>query len=64
MPYFDRLDIVSAYYQYFCDYHSGQWSTEYRRLSKILKYFSPGIKLQLSENAIEIYNILSNKHGV
>jgi len=62
--YFDRWDIVEAYYLYFRDYHSGQSSIEYMRLSGILKYFKPSPFLDvdtLSENGLEIYNNLVNK---
>ena len=31
--YFDRFDIVEAYWCYFADWHGGQASAEYRRLS-------------------------------
>lgn len=63
--YFDRFDIVEAYYLYFVDYHGGQWSREYARLSRMTRYFKPRQSLSydtLSENAQEIYNSLAVKH--
>ena len=33
--YFDRFDIVEAYYVYSRDYHEGQNSLEYQWLSRI-----------------------------
>jgi hypothetical protein len=62
--YFDRFDIVEAYYLAFCDCHSGQWSEEYSRLSKILSYFKPSPMLSaetLSDNGREIYEALCAK---
>lgn len=37
----NRFDIVEAWYCFLCDYHEGQWSEKYRRLSKMLTYFTP-----------------------
>ena len=31
--YWDRFDIVEAYYLYFCHHHEGQGSLKYQRLS-------------------------------
>jgi hypothetical protein len=56
--YFDRFDIVEAYYLALSECHSGQWSREYARLCKIMRYFKPGHSLSsetLSENGREIY---------
>jgi len=68
MPYFDRFDICEAYYLYFCDWHSGQWSKEYARLCKMQKYFKPSPLLRtiedLTENGYEIYTALDQKHSV
>jgi hypothetical protein len=52
--YYDRFDIVHAWYHYCTNWHTGQASREYARLSRISKYFSPGMTA-LSENAQEIY---------
>jgi len=62
--YFDRFDIVSAYYVFFVQYHEGQWSDKYRRLCKIQSYFKPGVSVQngeLEDNALEIYKSLVDK---
>ena len=40
-----RYDICEAYYLYLSEYHSGQWSKDYKRLSKMNKYFKPSINL-------------------
>ena len=65
MPYFDRFDICEAYYLYFCDWHNGQWSEEYKRLCKMQKYFKPSPLLRtakdLTENGYEIYTALDQK---
>ncbi len=59
MPYYDRFDIVEAYYAFFSDYHDGQWSVYYLRLCKMLHYFKPSPLFRgfdsLSENGKEIY---------
>jgi len=64
--YFDRFDIVEAYYAFFCDYHEGQYSDKYRRLCRILRYFKPSPLFQgyesLSENARCIYDDLVEKY--
>lgn len=59
--YFNRFDITAAYYFYFRDYHSGQKSTEYQRLTKIQSYLRPNPFWDigdLSENARAIYENL------
>lgn len=56
--YFDRFDIVAAWYLALSDCHAGQFSDSYRRLCKIQGYFRPSPMLsvdRLSENAREIY---------
>jgi hypothetical protein len=61
---FDRFDIVEAHYVFCCDYHEGQGSKLYSRLSRILTYFrpAPGLRLEtLSENSREIYDSLVSK---
>ena len=55
--YFDRFDIVEAYYLALSECHSGQWSKEYARLCKIMRYFKPSHSLStetLTENGHEI----------
>jgi len=59
--YYDRFDIVSAYYLFYLHYHEGQWSRRYERLCKIRSYFKPGLSVQngeLEPNAQEIYDNL------
>lgn len=62
--HFNRFDIMEAYYLYFTNYHSGQSSHEYARLSKMkLKGFKPFHNLSfktLTENGQEIYKQLVN----
>lgn len=62
--YWDRYDIVEAYYCFFCDYHEGQYSNKYTRLSKITTYFKPRPNLcyeTLEENSKCIYdNLVAN----
>jgi len=56
--YFDRFDIVEAWYLALAHCHGGQLSDEYRRLSKITQYFRPSPMLSvetLSENGQVIY---------
>lgn len=62
--YFDRFDIVEAYYLFYSNYHTGQNSYEYERLSAMCKYFTPSPFLNednLTENSLEIYTNLVNK---
>lgn len=59
--YYDRFDICEAWYLWLCDNHGGQWSPEYRRLSRMLKYFRPRPSLEvdtLSENGRAIFENL------
>ena len=56
--YYDRFDIVEAWYLALTHCHGGQWSEEYARLCKMLGYFKPGAMLSvdsLNDNAREIY---------
>ena len=39
--YWNRFDIVEAYYSFLSDYHCGQWDSKYSRLCKVLRYFKP-----------------------
>lgn len=58
MAYFDRFDIVEAWYLALSHCYSGQWSKEYQRLSHMSSYFKPSPLLDvesLSENGREIY---------
>lgn len=57
--YFDRFDIVEAWYLALCHCHGGQWSESYERLCRIGRYFKPSPLLSiesLSDNGLEIYN--------
>lgn len=64
--YWDRWDIVSAYYAFYTDWHAGQGSYEYQRLCWIRQYFKPGRYWQgyssLTENGEAIYNELVTKN--
>lgn len=56
--YFDRFDICEAWYLALSECHSGQWSPEYARLSRLTSYFKPSPLLSvdsLSENGRIIY---------
>jgi len=62
---FNRFDIVEAYYVYFVNFHSGQNSVEYKRLIKMLNYFTPSKSLrdkpcidQLENTGKQIYSAL------
>ena len=61
--YWERWDIVSAYYAYYSDWHGGQASPEYDRLCRIGRYFKPGMYWNgysdLSENGQAIYDELA-----
>ena len=62
--YFDRFDIAEAYYLALSHCHSGQWSLEYSRLSRMSRYFKPSPLLSvdsLSENGYEIYQAVCDK---
>ncbi len=66
--YYDRFDIVTAYYVFFVHYHEGQWSRKYARLSKILSYFTPGPnwsgdESSLTDNGREIYDQLVSRES-
>lgn len=55
---FDRFDILEAWHLFLSQYHEGQSSEKYARLSKLSAYFEPRPKLSfstLSENAQQIY---------
>ena len=57
--YFDRFDIVEAYYLALSECHGGQWSPEYARLCSMLRYFQPGLMLSadtLTDNGRAIYD--------
>lgn len=56
--YFDRFDIVEAWYLALSHCHGGQNSPEYSRLSGMFSWFTPRDNLSLdnlTENGREIY---------
>ena len=57
--YFDRFDIIDAWYMALSHNHAGQWSDSYRRLCKLLNYYKPGLNSDrlsaLNDNARVIY---------
>ncbi len=64
--YFDRFDIVEAYYLFLGDYHEGQFSEKYERLCRMSKYFKPAPGLHydsLSENGQAWYDGLVAKEA-
>ena len=57
--YFDRFDIVEAWYLALSHCHGGQWSREYERLGRLSLKFRPSPLLSvdtLNENARAIYD--------
>jgi hypothetical protein len=64
--YFDRFDILSAYYLFGSDYHGGQFTKEYAYIGRALNAgFSPGPLFSyrsLSDNGKAIYNALCQIH--
>ena len=62
--FFDRFDVVEAYWLWLCDYHEGQASERYARLCRMNRYFRPRPNLNyetLSENGRAIYDGLTDK---
>lgn len=66
-PHFNRFDILEAWCLHLAENHGGQGTHAYRRLSKILTYFRPGLVLTdkgvaaLTENGRAIYNRLAEE---
>ncbi|KKL06646.1 hypothetical protein LCGC14_2593940 [marine sediment metagenome] len=70
MPYFDRFDIVEAYYLFARHYHSGGDTSDgiFKRIHRLR--FKPGLSLcqhddpskALTENGAEIYAQLEANH--
>jgi len=57
--HFDRFDICEAYFLALSHCHGGQWSREYARLCKLMRYFRPAPSLSvdtLNDNARVIYD--------
>lgn len=64
--YFDRFDVCEAWYLFLSNYHWGQGSSFYQRLSKMSEYFSPSPMLRyetLSDNGRVIYDNLVDTKG-
>ena len=64
IAHFDRFDVVEAWFVFLSEYHEGQDSKKYARLSHILSYFKPSPNVmcgKLSENAQAIYQNLVDK---
>jgi hypothetical protein len=61
--YFDRYDIIEAHYWFCANYHGGQWSELYARLSRLSRIFTPSplSRGPESENARDIYIKLVRK---
>lgn len=65
--YFDRFDIVAAWYLALSHCHGGQWSAEYRRLCRMMNYYKPSAWVSvesLTENGRVIYENACEKLGV
>ena len=67
--YFNRLDIMAAHWLFLSQYHEGQGSERYRKLSWILSHMTPSplwrCAYNLPENAREIYRqLVVNEHGL
>jgi hypothetical protein len=62
---FDRFAIVEAHYWFAAHYHDGQFSDLYARLSRISRYFNPGMMHNgpATVEACRIYNALELKNG-
>lgn len=57
--YWNRFDIVEAWYLALCHCHGGQWSPEYVRLCRLSRVFTPSPFLDvgnLSANGRAIYD--------
>jgi len=64
--YFDRFEIVEAYYAFCCDYYSGQGDKLYARLCRIRKYYKPSPMFKgyesLTDNSQAIYDNLVKRY--
>lgn len=62
--YYDRFDIVEAWYLALAHCHGGQWSPEYARLCRMARYFKPSPLMDydsLTDNGKDIYNAACTK---
>ncbi|MEQ8786231.1 MAG: hypothetical protein RIC55_08025 [Pirellulaceae bacterium] len=66
MATFDRFDIAEAHYLFLSEYHEGQGSERYARLSRLSRVFHPSPcwagAASMNENAREIYAALVDRH--
>ena len=67
--YFNRYDIVIAYYLYCAHYHTGMHSPLYERLCHIRTYFNPSTLMSdnpsdTSNNCADIYYNLVNRRFI
>ena len=66
--YFDRFDICKAHYLFLSEFHEGQFSKKYARLSRLFQYYTPNLNIagahNLSENARAIYDCLVDKEKI
>lgn len=59
-----RWDIIEGYYAFYTDYHTGQWSKEYSRLSRMK--FRPGPMWRtnrISPGAQMVYEGVVSRYG-
>ena len=54
-----RQDVMDAWYRYLSEYHEGQWSRKYARLSKLSRHHRP--REHLTPAAKRIYWRLCNE---
>lgn len=59
-PYYNRWDIIDAYFWFFNHYHEGQGSLKYERMCRITDYYEPGLYARepRTENSNTIYKQL------
>lgn len=60
---FDRYDIIEAWYWICVNWHGGQGSKLYARLSKISSYYKPGATQRepMTENGKDIYRAIEER---
>lgn len=58
----NRWHILDTYYWWLADHHSGQGSREYRRLSRLSRYYQPGPLAKGPEDQ-DAYNALCARAG-
>lgn len=65
--YYNKFDIVVAHYLFYRDHYNSQWSTFYKRLCRISRYFKPSPLMSFdifaqNENVQYIYQGLCDKY--